>query len=118
LHIQPLSAKVKILRLRMIEVALYSSSPASLSSPDGGDCTLKVDVLKVPHHGSETASTIPFIQKADPHFVIISASTMHHLPEDTVVRRYKSSERVILRTDRDRASNNDHIVCLKAARGS
>jgi beta-lactamase superfamily II metal-dependent hydrolase len=75
---------------------------------------LMADVLKVPHHGSETASTKPFIKRIDPHFVIISASTRHDLPEDTVVRRYTSPERVILRTDRDRANNNDHIVCMKA----
>ncbi len=74
---------------------------------------LLADVLKVPHHGSETASTIPFIERVDPRFVIISASTRHNLPKDTVVDRYQSSGRVILRTDVDRAFNNDHIVCAK-----
>jgi hypothetical protein len=74
---------------------------------------LKVDVLKVPHHGSETASTIPFIQKVNPQFAIISASTIHHLPKDTVVHRYETPTRVILRTDDHHENNQDHILCLK-----
>lgn len=75
--------------------------------------TLKVDVLKVPHHGSETANTVPFIEKTDPRFVVISASTTHHLPKDTVVERYESSQRVILRTDVEPANNTNHILCVK-----
>ena len=74
---------------------------------------LNVDVLKVPHHGSETASTVPLIEKTNPRFAIISASTSHHLPRDAVVRRYESRGRVILRTDDNHANNQDHIVCLK-----
>jgi beta-lactamase superfamily II metal-dependent hydrolase len=75
--------------------------------------TLKTDVLKVPHHGSETANTIPFIQTTDPQFVIISASTTHHLPKETVVHRYETPTRVILRTDDHHPNNEDHILCIK-----
>ena len=75
--------------------------------------TLKTDILKVPHHGSETASTIPFIEKTNPQFAIISASTLHHLPKETVVHRYESPTRVILRTDDHAPGNEDHIVCKK-----
>jgi hypothetical protein len=75
--------------------------------------TLKTDILKVPHHGSETANTIPFIQKTNPEFVIISASTTHHLPKETVFHRYESPTRVILRTDDHHPSNEDHILCVK-----
>jgi len=32
---------------------------------------LKATVLKVAHHGSETSSTIPFIQTVDPDIVIV-----------------------------------------------
>jgi competence protein ComEC len=75
--------------------------------------TLQTDVLKVPHHGSETANTVPFIEKTNPQFVIISASTTHHLPKETVVRRYESPTRMILRTDDHHGSNEDHILCIK-----
>jgi beta-lactamase superfamily II metal-dependent hydrolase len=78
---------------------------------------LKADVLKVPHHGSETASTQEFINKVDPAFAIISASTQHHLPRDTVVHRYENPLRVILRTDVIPAANTDHILCFRQDNG-
>lgn len=73
---------------------------------------LKADVLKVPHHGSETANTQTFIDSVDPVFAIISASEKHHLPKSTVVARYENGQRVILRTDATRKNNNDHILCV------
>jgi competence protein ComEC len=75
--------------------------------------TLAADVLKVPHHGSETASTQTFIDRVNPRFVVISSSTKHELPRESVVNRYDDGERVILRTDVDRRLNNDHIVCFE-----
>jgi beta-lactamase superfamily II metal-dependent hydrolase len=79
--------------------------------------TLKADILKAPHHGSETASTQEFIDKVNPRYVIISASTRHNLPRDTVLDRYKSTQRVVLRTDANREKNNDHIYCSSVAFG-
>ena len=73
---------------------------------------LKADVLKVPHHGSETASTQQFVNTVDPAFAIISASTKHHLPRSTVVDRYEDGQRVILRTDVARENDTDHILCV------
>jgi competence protein ComEC len=64
--------------------------------------TLKAHILQAPHHGSETANTQAFIDAVNPDFVIISASTNHHLPKDTVIERYRHGERVILRTDVNR----------------
>lgn len=75
---------------------------------------LKADVLKVPHHGSETASTQRFIDAVNPDFVLISASTNHHLPRPSVINRYTIQHRIILRTDIDRARGNDHILCTKS----
>lgn len=72
---------------------------------------LRADVLKVPHHGSETASTQAFIDAVDPTFAIISASTKHHLPRDTVIERYDDGQRIILSTDEIRTNDNDHVIC-------
>lgn len=72
---------------------------------------LKAHVLKVPHHGSETASTQAFVDAVNPDFAIISASTKHHLPRESVVERYQKGRRVILRTDVNRAAGTDHIIC-------
>ncbi|HXG52542.1 MAG TPA: MBL fold metallo-hydrolase [candidate division Zixibacteria bacterium] len=76
---------------------------------------LKADILKVPHHGSETASTQAFIDAVDPRFVIISASTKHHLPKLTTILRYENGERAILQTDKNQDGNKDHIVCAGGA---
>ncbi len=73
--------------------------------------TLRADILKVPHHGSETASTDEFIRAVRPRFVIISASTTHHLPRPSVVERYDRDGRIVLRTDRNHENNRDHIIC-------
>lgn len=72
---------------------------------------LRAEVLKVPHHGSETASTQDFIDAVNPALAIISASTTHHLPRDSVLLRYAHPTRVILRTDRNHAKGQDHITC-------
>ena len=77
--------------------------------------TLQADVLYVPHHGSETASTQAFIDAVNPRIVVISSSTQHDLPRDSVVDRYDNGARTILRTDRDISSDNDHIVCSGSA---
>ncbi len=76
---------------------------------------LKAEVLKVPHHGSETASTQRFIDAVGPAFAVISASTTHHLPRDSVLLRYAHPARVILRTDRSHARAEDHIICSPSA---
>lgn len=73
---------------------------------------LSADVVKVPHHGSETANTQQFIDTVDPDFAIISASTKHHLPKSTVVARYDDGQRVILRTDNNHQNDTDHILCV------
>lgn len=78
---------------------------------------LKADIIKVPHHGSETASTQAFIDKVNPKFVIISSSTKHHLPRTTTVRRYDDGGRIVLRTDFRVEKDLDHIVCASIAAG-
>ena len=79
--------------------------------------TLKADVLKVGHHGSETASTDAFIAAVKPKFAIISASTPHHLPDPTVVRRYEDAGAIVLRTDRSRQREDDPIICVGTGAG-
>lgn len=75
---------------------------------------LKADLLKAPHHGSETANTLEFINQVDPTFVVFSASTNHHLPRPTVVDRYSTGDRIIMSTDLNRKKMIDHIICGKS----
>jgi len=48
---------------------------------------LRADILKVPHHGSQTSSTPPFIEAVSPKFAVISCGSraiFHHPAEETL----------------------------------
>lgn len=61
---------------------------------------LSADVLKVGHHGSRTSTTEEFIRKVKPHYTAISvADDSNHLPKREVLKRLKSTESEVLRTD-------------------
>lgn len=52
---------------------------------------LSADILQVPHHGSQTSSTLAFIQTVSPKFALVSAArySLWRLPSDKVHLRYK-----------------------------
>jgi competence protein ComEC len=64
--------------------------------------TLKADVLKVPHHGSSSSSTLPFLGKVNPTYAMISVGTraMGRLPHPEVLRRFQDLGCRVYRTDR------------------
>ncbi|MEQ4923895.1 DNA internalization-related competence protein ComEC/Rec2 [Proteus hauseri] len=53
---------------------------------------LKADILQVPHHGSQTSSTLSFIQAVSPNIALVSAARYSpwRLPSGKVHRRYKN----------------------------
>jgi competence protein ComEC len=59
-------------------------------------------VLKVPHHGSRTSSTPPFVATVDPRIAVISvgADNRYGLPSRDVEARYRARGTCVLRTDR------------------
>jgi beta-lactamase superfamily II metal-dependent hydrolase len=87
---------------------------------------LRSHVLKVPHHGSETANTTAFIQAVQPRYAVISSSVTknYQLPKKRVVQRYQRSRfdrtgriEKVLRTNYGETSyekrkfGHDHIIC-------
>ena len=62
---------------------------------------LASEILKVPHHGSQSSSTLPFLEAVSPQVAI--ASLGHHnrfrFPAPKVVDRYKRRGVELLRTD-------------------
>ncbi len=60
-----------------------------------------VDILKVPHHGSSTSSTVEFVNKLSPEIAVIQVglNNSHGLPDDDVLSRYFKTNTNILRTD-------------------
>ena len=71
--------------------------------------SLKSQLLQVPHHGSLTSSTIPFIEAVRPCYAVISArpSPRLLLPHPEIIRRYQERGVTLFRTDRDGAITFD-----------
>jgi competence protein ComEC len=72
-----------------------------------GPAGLRSTVLKIAHHGSETSSTVPFINAVDPDYVVVSSGRKSfsgtYLPDRTALARYctHKAETRIYRTDQD-----------------
>ena len=71
---------------------------------------LDVDVLKVPHHGSDGSSSLPFLEAVSPTWAVILAGAAHGHPDQGVLKRLGEEgiglfERRILRTDADDIGN-------------
>ena len=66
---------------------------------------LKADVLLVPHHGSRTSSTAPFIAAVAPRVAIVTAGYRNRFghPNSEVLERYNRASVRVARTDLDGA---------------
>ena len=62
---------------------------------------LRSEILKVPHHGSRTSSTAPFIDAVQPQYAIFSLgqNSLFQFPHSDVVARYRERGCVQLRSD-------------------
>ncbi|MXZ02072.1 DNA internalization-related competence protein ComEC/Rec2, partial [Candidatus Poribacteria bacterium] len=62
---------------------------------------LRSEVLKVPHHGSRTSSTAPFIDAVQPRYAIFSLgqNSLYQFPHSDVINRYQGRGCILLRTD-------------------
>ena len=64
-----------------------------------------VDVLKVPHHGSDNASSLRLLHSASPSAAVISvgAGNAYGHPAESLLGRLEGTGARVLRTDRDGA---------------
>lgn len=62
---------------------------------------LRSEILKVPHHGSRTSSSAPFLDAVQPRYAIFSLGqgNRYQFPHADVVNRYQARECPMLRTD-------------------
>ena len=63
----------------------------------------RLRVIKVPHHGSLTSSTVDFIHSIRPTVAVVSAGRANHFghPAPEVLQRYRDAGTRIFRTDQD-----------------
>lgn len=59
---------------------------------------VRADVLKVAHHGSETATTQAFLRAVDPAFAVISGNDQYGAAENDVTKRIQSAGIALLHT--------------------
>ncbi len=81
--------------------------------------TLAADVVKVPHHGSKTSSTAPFVAATHPSLAVVSVGERNRwgFPNPGVVARWLEVGARLLRTDRDGGvsvtlDGNGHIAAV------
>ena len=62
-------------------------------------------VVKIPHHGSLSSSTVPFVTALHPQIAVVSAGRANHFghPVPEVLDRYRAVGAEIFRTDQDGA---------------
>jgi competence protein ComEC len=66
---------------------------------------LNANILKIPHHGSASSSTLYFLQRVNPSYAILSVGERNigRLPHPEVIKRYLQLGTKIYRTDEDGA---------------
>jgi competence protein ComEC len=95
-----------VLELRMGDVSIIL--PGDIGAE--GERTIHLalgalTIVKAPHHGSATSSTVPFVRATHPSAVVFSAGRGNHFghPAPVVMGRYRDAGALMFRTDVDGA---------------
>jgi len=69
------------------------------------DCPLRSDILKIPHHGSSSSSSLPFLERVNPGYAILSVGERNigKLPHSEVLKKYEQLGTRLFRTDKQGA---------------
>lgn len=53
---------------------------------------ITANVLKAPHHGSKTSSSVPFLEKVAPEYIVVTSDegNDHNLPSPEILARYQA----------------------------
>lgn len=84
--------------------------------------SIRSDVLKSPHHGSDSSSSEEFLSAVAPRFLVLTvgAGNRYSLPDEEVVNRYQDIGARVLRTDIDGAvefSSDGAEISVRTASG-
>ncbi len=87
----------------LLEILYYDSSlfyTGDLSAECEPSILPDVDILKVPHHGSATATSAHFVEQTSPKIAIVSVGeNSYGHPSDEVLQRLKNAGATVYRTD-------------------
>jgi len=80
-----------------------------------------VDVIKVPHHGSDTSSSLDFIKSVSSKYAIISVGldNIYNLPSNEIINRWENFGNEVYRTDKNgniRVISNGHDITIETER--
>ncbi len=83
---------------------LFTGDAESKSEADmlSSGSFLKADVLKVGHHGSDTSTSMEFLNAVKPRYAVISAGkdNKYGHPKQTILNRLKKANAAVYRTDK------------------
>ena len=92
----------------VIKIDYYNNSflfmgDAEVLSEEEITSDVGADVIKVGHHGSDSSSSLAFLNKVKPKYAIISvgANNQYNHPYDSIISRYESIGAQVYRTDLD-----------------
>ena len=83
--------------------ALFSGDVETLAEQKLAQMDIRSTILKAPHHGSNTSSSLEFLTAVSPRYAVVTRGTGHSRgPMDAaVLRRYADCHITLFRTDHD-----------------
>ena len=97
-----------VLKLTYLDNTFLFMGDAETLSEDEITYDVDADVIKVGHHGSDSSSSVDFVNKVSPEYAIIMVGegNSYNHPYQSIIDRYESVGAKVLRTDLD-----GNIVC-------
>ena len=126
-NLRDLNNSSLVMRLRFKNVSVLLAGDIGKEAEERmlrRDYPLRSDILKIPHHGSSTSSSTPFLERVKPTHAILSVGERNigRLPHPEVLKRYQQLGATLYRTDVQGAitvvtdGENIHIETFSGAR--
>jgi competence protein ComEC len=107
-HLRDLNNSSLVMKLQFKNVSVLLAADAGKEAEARmlrSGCALRADILKVPHHGSSSSSSLPFLDSVNPAYAILSVGERNigRLPHPEVLKRYEQLGIRLFRTDKQGA---------------
>jgi competence protein ComEC len=103
-HLRDLNNSSLVIKLRFRNVSVLLAGDVGKEAEEWmlrKAYPLRADILKIPHHGSSSSSSLPFLDRVKPTYAILSVGERNiaRLPHPDVLKRYLQLGSRILKTD-------------------